>query len=121
MHAHSSIAAARLEAFLVRDSGSTGLMLIHLLCVSVCLSFVWSLLCTVCNACACTCIRIPPGLIRVAADELTYPLHIILRFELERALFKGEVEVKDLPAEWNRRMKDMLGESGTRMSFGLES
>lgn len=51
----------------------------------------------------------------MAADELTYPLHIILRFELERALFKGEVEVKDLPAEWNRRMKDMLGESGTRM------
>ena len=41
-------------------------------------------------------------------NQVTYPLHIILRFELEKALFDGSVEVADLPAEWNRRMKEGL-------------
>jgi carboxypeptidase Taq len=50
-----------------------------------------------------------PGLIRGDADEVTYGLHIILRFELERELFAGTVEVSDLPEVWNARMKESLG------------
>lgn len=42
------------------------------------------------------------SLIRVEADELTYPLHIILRYELETALLRGDIEVVDLPALWNK-------------------
>ena len=42
------------------------------------------------------------SLIRVEADELTYPLHIILRYELETALLRGDIEVADLPALWNK-------------------
>ncbi|PIR24965.1 MAG: carboxypeptidase M32 [Deltaproteobacteria bacterium CG_4_10_14_0_2_um_filter_43_8] len=47
--------------------------------------------------------------IRVEADELTYNLHIVLRFELERALIADEMKVADLPHEWNARMKNYLG------------
>lgn len=47
--------------------------------------------------------------IRVEADELTYPLHVILRYELERDLFAGELAVADLPAAWNEKMRDYLG------------
>jgi carboxypeptidase Taq len=50
-----------------------------------------------------------PSLIRVEADEVTYNLHIILRFEIESALFAREIEVDDLPTVWNAKMKDMLG------------
>jgi len=50
-----------------------------------------------------------PGLIRGDADEVTYGLHIILRFELERELLAGTVEVTDLPELWNARMKESLG------------
>jgi carboxypeptidase Taq len=50
-----------------------------------------------------------PGLIRVEADELSYSLHIVLRFELELALLEQGMPVEDLPAEWNRRMKALLG------------
>jgi carboxypeptidase Taq len=53
--------------------------------------------------------RAEPGLIRVEADETTYSLHIILRFELERALFEGTLDPKDLPEAWNKRMRDLLG------------
>ena len=49
------------------------------------------------------------GLIRVDADEATYPLHVILRYELERALLEGDLEVEDLPAAWNEKMTDYLG------------
>ena len=51
----------------------------------------------------------PENYIRVSADELTYPLHVILRYELERALFSGELAVADLPAAWNARMEQYLG------------
>ncbi len=47
--------------------------------------------------------------IRVEADELTYNFHIILRFELEQALLKGDLAVADLPAAWNDKMRDLLG------------
>ncbi|MFZ4803546.1 MAG: carboxypeptidase M32 [Synechococcus lacustris] len=49
------------------------------------------------------------GLIRVEADELSYCLHIVLRFELELALIEGGLAVADLPEEWNRRMQELLG------------
>ena len=49
------------------------------------------------------------GLIRVDADELTYPLHIMLRYELEKQLLSGELAVKDLPEAWNAGMEQRLG------------
>jgi carboxypeptidase Taq len=52
---------------------------------------------------------IRPGLIRGDADEATYGLHIILRFELEQELLAGSVEIRDLPEIWNARMKEYLG------------
>jgi carboxypeptidase Taq len=53
--------------------------------------------------------RVEPSLIRVEADEVTYNLHILMRFEIERRLFKGEVAVADLPALWNEAMRQTLG------------
>jgi carboxypeptidase Taq len=50
-----------------------------------------------------------PGLIRVEADELSYCLHIVLRFELELALLEQDMPVEDLPEQWNRRMQELLG------------
>lgn len=47
--------------------------------------------------------------IRVEADEVTYDLHIMLRFEIETAVFNGELAVADIPGEWNRRFRDFLG------------
>ena len=53
--------------------------------------------------------EVRPSLIRVEADELSYSLHVILRFELEKQLFSGELDPADLPAAWRQRMKDSLG------------
>ena len=53
--------------------------------------------------------RVERGFIRVDADEMTYPAHVMMRFELEQALFSGAVQVKDLPACWNAAMTDLLG------------
>ncbi|KEF43249.1 MAG: peptidase M32 [Cyanobium sp. CACIAM 14] len=50
-----------------------------------------------------------PGLIRVEADELSYTLHIVLRFELELALLEQEMPVEELPGRWKRRMQELLG------------
>jgi carboxypeptidase Taq len=50
-----------------------------------------------------------PSLIRVSADEVTYGLHIVLRFELELALVEGELPVAELPAAWNERTREYLG------------
>lgn len=52
--------------------------------------------------------RIRPGRIRTAADELSYPLHVILRVEIETALVAREIEVGDVPAWWNERMSTLL-------------
>jgi carboxypeptidase Taq len=49
------------------------------------------------------------GLIRVDADEVTYPLHVILRYELEQDLVSGALEVADLPEAWDAKMRDYLG------------
>jgi carboxypeptidase Taq len=53
--------------------------------------------------------RVSPGLIRVQADELTYNLHIVIRFELERALLSGDLLAPDLPAAWNELYERRLG------------
>jgi carboxypeptidase Taq len=53
--------------------------------------------------------RAEPGLIRVDADETTYSLHIILRFELEQDVIEGRVALEELPEIWNARMEDFLG------------
>ena len=50
-----------------------------------------------------------PSLIRIEADELTYPLHIIVRYEIEKGLFNGDLKVKDLPGVWNEKMEEYLG------------
>jgi len=52
---------------------------------------------------------VEPSLIRVEADEVTYSLHIILRFEIEKELIEGSIEVEDLPKIWNAKMKEYLG------------
>jgi carboxypeptidase Taq len=52
--------------------------------------------------------RVRPGCIRVEADEVTYPAHIILRWRLERALIAGDLAVADLPGAWNEGMKALL-------------
>jgi carboxypeptidase Taq len=53
--------------------------------------------------------RVEPSLIRVEADEVTYSLHVMLRFELETALLTGDLAVRDLPAAWNDAMQAYLG------------
>ncbi|WP_320827714.1 carboxypeptidase M32 [Reinekea sp.] len=53
--------------------------------------------------------HVEPGLIRVNADEVTYPLHVLLRYELERDLILGTARVQDIPARWNQAMYGYLG------------
>jgi carboxypeptidase Taq len=53
--------------------------------------------------------RVQPSLIRIDADEVTYNMHIILRFELEQELIENRLAVKDLPEAWNARMEEYLG------------
>ncbi|MEX1214218.1 carboxypeptidase M32 [Saccharospirillum sp.] len=53
--------------------------------------------------------RVEPGQIRVNADEVTYPSHVILRYELERDIILGKASVKDIPERWNQAMSDLLG------------
>jgi carboxypeptidase Taq len=60
--------------------------------------------------------RVTPSLIRVDADEVTYPCHIILRFGIESALVRGELEVRDVPDAWDAGMQRLLGIS-TRGDF----
>jgi carboxypeptidase Taq len=54
-------------------------------------------------------IRVERSLIRVDADEVTYPLHIILRYRLEQALLAGDLAVADLPGAWNEGMRELVG------------
>lgn len=53
--------------------------------------------------------KIEPDLIRTEADELTYALHIMVRYEIEKQLIAGTLEVKDVPGEWKRLYKEYLG------------
>jgi len=53
--------------------------------------------------------KVRPGPIRVDADEVTYPLHVILRYRLEMALLSDDLPLDDLPGAWNAEMKELLG------------
>ena len=53
--------------------------------------------------------RVERGYIRVDADEVTYPLHVILRYEIERPLVEGDIEPDDIPALWDEKMSAYLG------------
>lgn len=55
------------------------------------------------------CTKVEKSLIRVEADEVTYPLHVILRYELERDLFNGKHTIQDLPDAWHDKMQTYLG------------
>jgi carboxypeptidase Taq len=63
--------------------------------------------------------RVRPSLIRVEADEATYNLHVMLRFELELALIDGSLAVSDLPAAWNARMEEYLGLTPPDAALGV--
>ena len=53
--------------------------------------------------------KVEPGLIRVYADEITYPLHVILRYKLEKAILAGDISTPDLPTAWKESMQQLLG------------
>ncbi|MCR4683763.1 MAG: hypothetical protein K5647_10575 [Clostridiales bacterium] len=53
--------------------------------------------------------RVAPSLIRTDADELTYCLHVMVRYELEKRMFDGEITASDLPSEWDRLFREYLG------------
>ena len=53
--------------------------------------------------------KVEPSLIRTEADEVTYSLHVMVRYEIEKAVMAGELEVKDIPARWNELYKEYLG------------
>ncbi|RSL33298.1 carboxypeptidase M32 [Salibacterium salarium] len=60
-----------------------------------------------------------PSLIRIEADEMTYSLHIILRYEIEKGLINGDIEVADLPTIWNEKMEEYLGVTPPNDSQGV--
>lgn len=53
--------------------------------------------------------KVEPGAIRIESDELTYCLHIIVRYEIEKLLFNDKIEVEDLPKVWNKKYEEYLG------------
>ncbi len=63
--------------------------------------------------------KVQPSFIRVEADELTYSLHIILRFELEQEMLAGTIALEELPEAWNARMKTYLGVNVPDMASGV--
>jgi carboxypeptidase Taq len=63
--------------------------------------------------------KVEPSLIRIEADELTYNLHIMIRYELEKALFDGSLAVKDLPEAWNNKYEAYLGVKPTHDGEGV--
>nr|WP_081988526.1 carboxypeptidase M32 [Halobacillus sp. BBL2006] len=63
--------------------------------------------------------EVKPSLIRIEADELTYCLHIMVRYELEKALIGRDIEVKDLPELWNQKMEEYLGVRPSNDSEGV--
>ena len=63
--------------------------------------------------------RVETGLIRVEADELTYSLHIMLRYELEKMIFSNELQIEDLPRVWSEKMQEYLGVEPQNDSEGL--
>jgi carboxypeptidase Taq len=63
--------------------------------------------------------KVQPSLIRIEADEVTYNLHIIIRFELEKALVNGDVAIESLPGMWNAKYRDYLGVEPQRDAEGV--
>lgn len=63
--------------------------------------------------------KVETGLIRVEADELTYSLHIMLRYEIEKMIFSGEISIDELPKIWNQKMLEYLGIEPKNDSEGL--
>ena len=63
--------------------------------------------------------EVGPSLVRVEADEVTYNIHILLRFELEVLLIRGDLEVRDLPEAWNSKMKAYLDVSPSDFAQGV--
>ena len=53
--------------------------------------------------------QVEAGFIRIEADEVTYPLHVILRFEIEQGLMDGSITVEELPKVWNAKILELLG------------
>lgn len=53
--------------------------------------------------------NVQPSMIRTEADEVTYCMHIILRYEMEKAIFRDNIPAKDLPEMWNQKMVELLG------------
>lgn len=62
--------------------------------------------------------KISPSLIRIQADEVTYSLHVILRYELEKRLIEGSLKVRELPEAWNAKMQELLGITPTNYREG---
>jgi carboxypeptidase Taq len=60
-----------------------------------------------------------PSLIRIEADELTYSLHIMIRYEIEKGLFNGDMKVEDLPQIWNDKYEEYLGVRPTNNGEGI--
>jgi carboxypeptidase Taq len=63
--------------------------------------------------------KVQPSLIRIEADEVTYNLHIIVRFELEKALIDGEIAIETLPRLWNAKYREYLGVEPATDSMGV--
>ena len=64
--------------------------------------------------------RVEPGFIRVDADEVTYPAHVILRYELERDLMEGRIEVADIPELWDAKMQHPSQWKSARTTNAIE-
>ena len=63
--------------------------------------------------------KVTPSLIRTEADELTYSLHVIIRYEIEKAIFNDEVTIDELPELWNKKYKEYLGIEPKNDSEGI--
>jgi carboxypeptidase Taq len=63
--------------------------------------------------------RVHPSLIRIHADEVTYNMHVILRFELEQEIVNGRIDLRDLPQAWNAKMEEYLGVEVPRDAEGV--
>lgn len=63
--------------------------------------------------------KVEPSMIRTSADELTYCLHIIIRYEVEKAIFRDGVQVEELPALWNSKMQEYLGITPSNDAEGI--
>jgi len=63
--------------------------------------------------------KVSPSFIRIEADEVTYILHIIVRFEIERDMIEGSLDVNDAPRVWNKKMKEYLGVTPPDHKMGI--